>query len=210
MFVRDCMTRNPITLRLESDPLAGIALCKGGRFRHLPVVDENDRLVGVVSRNDLERFLAEKGSPGVMERQHYVKQVDIQKVPHVQPDFPLEEAIGLIVENKVTCLPVLEDDNLVGIVTETDLLEAMLEVFSGRQKGIRLTALVPYVKGSLAVVSAAIAKEDGIILSLNIFEGTRPSNWGCTLKVTEISQERLLKALEPIVLEVLDVREIGT
>lgn len=208
MFVRDCMTHDPITLRLESDPLAGIALCKAGRFRHLPVVDEENHVVGIVSRNDLERFLAGQGSPGVMERQHYVKQVDIQEVPYVRPDFPLEEAVKLIVENKVTCLPVLEGSKLVGIVTETDLLEATLEVFSGNRKGIRLTALVPYVKGSLADVSTAISEADGIILSLNIFEGTQPSNWGCTLKVTEITEEKLLEALDPIVLEILDVREI--
>ena len=208
MFVRDCMTHNPITLHLDSDPLAGIALCKGGRFRHLPVVDEEERLVGVVSRNNLEQFLAKKDCPGIMERQHYVRQVDIQHVPLVRPDFPVEEAARLIVENKVTCLPVMEGEKLVGIVTETDLLEAMLEIFSGSRKGIRLTALVLNVKGSLASVSAAIAKEGGNILSLNIFEGSEPSNWGCTLKATEISKEALLKALEPVVLEILDVREI--
>lgn len=208
MFVRDCMTHNPITLNLESDPLAGIALCKSGRFRHLPVVDGEDHLIGVVSRNDLERFLAEKEGPGVMERQHYVKQINMQEVAHTHPESPLEEAVKLMIETKTSCLPVVEGEKLIGILTQTDLLEALLEVFGGRKKGIRVTALVPYVKGSLADISAAISKEDGLILSLNIFEGTDPSNWGCTLKATKISKEQLEKALAPIVLEILDIRSI--
>jgi hypothetical protein len=88
------------------------------------------------------------------------------------------------------------------------MLQALLEVLSGQQKGIRLTALVPYVKGSLAVISTAVAEAGAMILSLNIFQGTDPSNWGCTLKAKDVSPEELVKAVEPWVEEILDVREI--
>lgn len=202
------MTSDPLTLRLESDPLAGIALCKSGGFRHLPVVDTEGQLVGVVSRVELELFLSEAESPGVMKRQHRVEQVKIGEVPPVQPDSPLEEAASLMVAHKTSCLPVVEQGRLVGVVTETDMLKALLQIFSGQQKGIRLTALAPYLKGSLAVISTAIAEAGGIILSLNIFEGTDPSNWGCTLKASDISQQELVRAVEPMVEEILDVREI--
>jgi acetoin utilization protein AcuB len=208
MFVRDFMTRNPVTLRPESDPLAGIALCKSGRFRHLPVVDAEGCVVGVVSRADLELFLAESESPGVIRRQHQVDHLNVCEIPPVQPDAPLEEAAQMMAESKTTCLPVVEEGRLVGVVTETDMLRALLEVLSGQEKGIRLTALVPYVKGSLAVISTAVAEAGAIILSLNIFKGTDPSNWGCTLKVKDISQAELIDAVRPWVEEILDVREI--
>lgn len=208
MFVRDCMTRDPVTLRPDSDPLAGVAICRSGRFRHLPVVDTESCVLGVVSRAELELFLSEAESPGVMKRQHRVEQAGYREVPPVQPDFPLEEAARLMVEHKTTCLPVVEEGKLVGIVTETDLLEALLEVFSGQQKGVRLTALAPYLKGSLAVISTAVAEAGGLILSVNVSKGTDPSNWVCTLKATDISQEDLAEAVGPMVDEILDVREI--
>jgi CBS domain-containing protein len=58
VFVRDCMTHKPVTLRPDSDPLAGVAICKSGKFRHLPVVGAEGRVLGVVSRADLELFLS--------------------------------------------------------------------------------------------------------------------------------------------------------
>jgi CBS-domain-containing membrane protein len=58
VFVRDCMTHRPVTLRPDSDPLAGVAICKSGKLRHLPVVDAEERVLGVVSRADLELFLS--------------------------------------------------------------------------------------------------------------------------------------------------------
>ena len=208
MFVRDCMTHKPVTLRPDSDPLAGVAICKSGKFRHLPVVDAEGRVLGVVSRADLELFLSKSESPGVMKRQHRVDQVEIREVPLLGPDYPLEEAANLMMEHKTSCLPVVEDGQLVGIVTETDLFKALLEVFSGQRKGIRLTALTPNLKGTLGVISTAIAEVRGDILSLNVFEGTAPDNRGLTVKVADASREELVAAVEPMVLEILDVREI--
>ncbi len=201
------MTHKPVTLRPDSDPLAGVAICKGGGFRHLPVVDEG-RVMGVVSRADLELFLSKSESPGVMKRRHRVNQVEIRQMPLLQPDCPLEAAASLMVEHKTSCLPVMEDEQLVGVVTETDLFKALLQVFGGQRKGIRVTALTPNMKGTLGVISTAVAEVRGDILSINFFKGTAPDNRGLTLKVADVSREELIKAVEPMVLEILDVREI--
>ena len=64
MLVRDCMTRNPICVHPESDPLAAIALCKSARIRRLPVIDAEGHIVGIVSRNDLELFLVQSALAG--------------------------------------------------------------------------------------------------------------------------------------------------
>jgi acetoin utilization protein AcuB len=102
----------------------------------------------------------------------------------------------------------MQDGELVGIITESDIFKSFLELFGGGQKGIRVTALAPYVKGNLAEISTAVADVGGLILSLNVFEGTDASNWTCTFKASEVSEEELLEAIKPLVVEVLDVREI--
>ncbi|HDD24515.1 MAG TPA: CBS domain-containing protein, partial [Chloroflexi bacterium] len=142
MFVRDCMTQNPITVRPESDPLAAVALLKCGSFRRLPVVDEQGNLVGIVARSDLEVFLSKAGSPGVLKRQHRVEQVMERSVVTVSPDCPLEEAANLMMTHKIGCLPVLEDDRLLGIVTETDIFQQLVSISGGGSPSLRLTVRV--------------------------------------------------------------------
>ena len=102
------MTRDPVTVRPGSDPLAGMMLLRSGRFRHLPVVDSDGRLAGIVDRDDLELFLSSAGSPGVAKRQHRIDQVMVRQVVTAPPDCPLEEAAARMVAHKIGSLPVVE------------------------------------------------------------------------------------------------------
>jgi acetoin utilization protein AcuB len=131
-----------------------------------------------------------------------------KKVITVDEDCPIEDAAGLMREHAIGGLPVLRDGDLVGIITESDIFEVFLEIFMAREEGVRLTVLAPYFKGSLAQISAAITERGGLIHALNEFVGEDPSNWGCHLKVADISKEELLEVVEPLVVKVLDVREI--
>ena len=95
-----------------------------------------------------------------------------------------------------------------GIITESDIFRVFTEMMGGFTKGIRLTLLAPNIRGSLAQISTAIAQAGGYILAFNVFAGEDPSNWGAHMKVTDISQEALLEAVRPLVLEILDIREV--
>jgi hypothetical protein len=77
-----------------------------------------------------------------------------------------------------------------------------------QEEGVRLTVLAPYFKGSLAQITAAITERGGLIHALNTFMGEDESNWGCHLKVADISKEELVEVVEPLVEEILDIREI--
>jgi acetoin utilization protein AcuB len=112
-----------------------------------------------------------------------------------------------MVDNKISGLPVMRGDILVGIITETDLFKLFIELFGARHKGIRLTILLPEKKGELAKVSNAITKCGGNIVSFAIFEGEDPSNGYCTLKVTGVDKATLLEAVTPAVEKIVDVRE---
>src|SRR5512143_2351867 len=132
MLVRDCMTPNPIRVHPESDPLAALGLCKSVHIRRLPVVDAEDHIVGLVTRNMLEQFLAKAPSPGVMKRQHAIEQVMVSPALTVSPDYPLEEAARLMVVHKIGSLPVIDRGRLTGIITETDIFKQFVEILGGQ------------------------------------------------------------------------------
>ena len=195
MFVRDCMTHNPITVRPESDPLAAMALLRCGDFRRLPVVDAEGKLVGIVAHNDLEVFLSQAGSPGVIKRQHRVDQVMSQEVMMVPPDCPLEEAASLMVEHKIGSLPVVENEQVVGIITETDIFRQFAAVLGGGTDSLRLTVQVPDAPGQLAKLSNCIAQVSGNISSVVAYDADQPGRINITLRVEGTDQETVLKAI---------------
>ena len=206
MLVRDCMTRNPITVRPSGDPLAALAVLNAGRFRHLPVTEEDGTLVGIVARPGLEMFLAQAGSPGVMKRQHRIDQMMTRTVATVWPDCPLEEAASLMVRLKVGSLPVVEDNRVVGIITETDIFKQFAAVLSGSPGSVRLTVQLSDVPGQLAELAGRIARAQGNISSMVTFTAGRPGRQNITLRVEGIASEVLLGTLEGMVgVEVLGV-----
>lgn len=206
MFVRDCMTRNPITVRPESDPLAAVSLLKSGGFRRLPVIDEAGELVGIVTRNDLEVFLSRAGSPGVIKRQHRVDQMMGCNVVMVSPDCPLEEAANLMVKHKIGSLPVVEDGRLVGIITETDIFTQFATVLGGGTDSLRLTVQVPNVPGQLADLAGRIAQVGGNISSVVAFAAELPEQINITLRIEGVRREAVLEAIsDQAELEVLHV-----
>jgi acetoin utilization protein AcuB len=183
-------------------------------IRRFPVVNKKGKLVGIVTRDDL---LYASPSPvtslSMWEVTYLMSQVTVEEtmteeVVTVEEDTPLEEAARIMADNKFGGMPVMRGDEVVGVITESDLFKAFLELFGGHEKGVRLTVLAPYFKGSLAEIATKITEAGGLILALNVFEGTEPSNWGCTLKVTEIDMDSLMEVVKPLVVEVLDVRII--
>jgi len=198
MLVQDCMTRNPICIRPEIDPVAAIGLLKAGGFRHLPVLDETGKLVGIVDRTDMETFLVKAGSPGVMKRNHRVDQLMQRNVISVTPTCPLEEAASLMVQHKIGSLPVLEDDRLVGIITETDIFSRFAAILGGGTSSLRLTVQVDNRPGQLAEVAKRIAAIDGNVTSIVAFDAGDAQRMNFTFRVQGVSEDALLQAVSSV------------
>lgn len=196
MFVRDCMTPNPITIRPESDPLVSVALMKTAGIRHLPVLDSEGSLVGIVGRGDLEMFLSTAASPSVMKRNYHVSQVMKREVIHVTPACPLEEAALLMVKHKIGCLPVVEQGALVGIITEIDIFERFVAVLGGGTDALRLTVQLDDIPGQMAGLAGHIAAVQGNISSVVGYPSDQPGRMNFTMRVTGIDRETLLEAIE--------------
>jgi acetoin utilization protein AcuB len=198
MLVRECMTANPIKVHPESDPLAALGLCKSARIRRLPVVDAEDHLVGIVTRNMLEQFLAKAPSPGVMKRQHSIEQVMVSPALSVAPDYPLEEAARLMVAHKIGSLPVVDEDKLIGIITETDIFKQFVEILGGQTAATRLTVEVADTPGELAKVVNVVAALQGNVCSVILTPGVRPQTRLVTLWIQDIDRDTLTRVIEAL------------
>jgi CBS domain-containing protein len=134
-IVADLMSRKLVTL-FETDALE---IIEGGmqryRFRHLPVVDAQGRLVGLVTQRDLLRVSASSLEPGATERTRElwalrrVADIMTREVTVVASDLLLVEAGRLMRDKKLGCLPVTDDAGLLlGLVTEADFVGLAIEL----------------------------------------------------------------------------------
>ena len=129
--VRDIMSAEVTTLGRNDTLLLAKDIMNLGRIRHFPVV-EDDELVGVVSQRDLYRAsLGTVMQYGEKAQRAFLESVAIKEVMadpiSIGPDAPVRDAARLMIEHKIGCLPVLEDNRLVGIVTETDMLQVVAD-----------------------------------------------------------------------------------
>ncbi len=133
MHVRDLMTRDVVAAH-PGDSLARLRdLMIDRDVRHMPVIDGEGDLVGLVSQRDLLRnHLTEQADvPDFIEdallEKLRVRELMTTGVISVDPDIDIREAAQLMYENKYGCLPVVEGNHLVGILTESDFVRLMAD-----------------------------------------------------------------------------------
>jgi acetoin utilization protein AcuB len=190
------MTPNPTTVRPESDPMAAQTLLRYGRFGRLPVVDENGKLAGIITASDLELFFSTAPSPGVVKRQFRVDQVMKSPVYTVSPDYPLEEAARLMMRHKIGGLPVVEENKVVGIITESDIISQLVESLSGDSPSLRVTVQVPDRPGQLARVAGQMAALNCNICSMLL---ARMGDWGnLTMRLQGADRQTVVQAIREL------------
>ena len=213
MLVGERMTKRPVTTAPDTPIEEALKLMRESKVRRLPVLDKKGKLVGIITEKDLLYVSPSPATSLSIYELHYliskikVQDVMCKDVITATEYTPLEEAARIMADNKIGSLPVMRDGKLVGIITETDAFKILLELFGAREKGIRLTMLVPEQKGMLATITRDIAEMGGNIISLGTFLGDDPSNRLITVKVAELGQDELVSAMEALGMEMVDVRE---
>jgi acetoin utilization protein AcuB len=197
MLVVERMITQPVTVTDDATVKQALDIVEEHKLRHLPVLDAEEMLVGIVSEKDLLRA---KGSEPV-------RNVMTREVVTVTEYTALEEAARIMADHRISSLPIMRNGRLVGIITETDLFKIFLELLGARQEGVRLTMLVPEEKGMLASVTNEIAAMGGNILALSTFMGEDPTNRMVTAKVANVPSEKLVAIMEALGMEIVDVRE---
>ena len=133
--VQDYMTREPVTLH-ESDPLReAVQLVMVRRIRHIPILNAEEKLVGIVTDRDVKRTLPSPLSSTAQEEHEAVlettalSQVMTREPITTTPEADIADAVEVLVDSRIGGLPVLDDDGvLVGVFTEKDGLRAFLDL----------------------------------------------------------------------------------
>jgi acetoin utilization protein AcuB len=214
MLIRERMSTNPVTIPANLPITEALRVMRQSDVRRLPVLDENGRLVGIVSEKDLLYASPSPATSLSIYEMHYllsrllVSELMITDVITIGPDTPVEEAARIMSDHKIGGLPVMEGDKLVGIITETDVFTVLLEMLGARQSGLRLTLEIPERKGEMARITTEIARLGGNILALGTFLGDDPTTGIVTVKVEDVSAEALEAAMRDLGFKILDVRQI--
>jgi acetoin utilization protein AcuB len=215
MLVRERMTVNPVTTTPDTTVPDALRLMRERKIRRLPVLDSQGQLIGIVSDKDL---LLASPSPAttlaVWEIPEILAKITVGKVMSrnvvtVADDTPLEEAACVMADRQIGGLPVMHGEKMVGIITETDLFKTLLQLFGGRRPGVRLTVAASGAKGTLAKITSAVYSAGGDIVGLGFMEIMDPAGmqWHVMLKVQDVPKDRLVEAVRPLVIEILDARE---
>ena len=214
MIIERRMTRNPVTATPDMSVADASALMKREKVHRLPVLDKEHHLVGIISEKDI---LYASPSPvstlSIHEMAYLLSQLTVKKlmthdVVTITKDTTVEEAARLMVDQDLSALPVVENDKLIGIVSKSDLFKILLELFGARHYGVRMSFLVEDKPGAIAAISNELSKHGVDIIAFGTFMGTDSSNAVCTIKMQGISISDAIDLVKPMVMEVLDVREV--
>jgi CBS domain-containing membrane protein len=129
LYVRDIMTKDVATLELNDKLRIADDVMQLGRIRHMPVLNEKQEIVGIVSQRDLFRSaLARCIGYGEYAQQKLLDQLVVKEVMSVNvaivnPYTPVQQAARMMLERKIGCVVVAEEERLVGILTESDFVK---------------------------------------------------------------------------------------
>ena len=213
MLVEDRMTSDPLTITTDTSLKDALELVRSKSFRHLPVLDEDGGLVGIVTEKSLVYASPTPTTTlSVFEVDYVLSRTKVGQVIQgsvitVGPDLPIEEAARVMIDHRIGCLPVVEDEKLVGIISDTDIFRVFVEGLGGGHPSLRITIVVPEEVGSLAQVANRVAALGGNIHSLGIFWGDQPEDRVVAFRLEGVDRETAVQALEADGVQVVHVWE---
>lgn len=218
MLVNDYMTRHPIMIAPDIPAAEAQRLMIENNVRHLPVIGDGKRLLGLITRDRLSIPPTDLASLDVWEISRILSNLKVEDVMvkgkdliTIEQDATLERAAQRMIKNKVGCLPVVDEGIVVGIITELDMLAELSNLLGGSVPGVRVTIRVPDKIGEYAKITSAIAENGwGIYTSGGVPSPKRPDFWDVVIKVRNVTKDNLIPVLEAIEgQEIIDVREVS-
>lgn len=166
MFVKLWMRSKVITLLPDATIAEASSLMNESRIRRIPVTNQNNRLLGIISKDDIKKALPstvdanQDETSRALANQVKIESFMTQAPITVSPVDTLEKVATIMRQHKVGGIPVVENDLLVGIITESDIFDAFVEVLGGSNKDTRIEFTIPHDTTSIYKVFDILAEYD--------------------------------------------------
>lgn len=200
MFVKLWMTSNVLSVTSNQPIVEVEQMMRQHRIRRVPVVDEG-QLVGIISREDLFRAMPSIFDPSIspehLEQAGRLTAATIMTPSPitVDPSTPLEEAALLMRTHKFGSLVVVQDDQVVGIITETNIFDAFLEILGARKEGARIELKIDRSPQAFYAMMQVFKKCQMTVLGMTVFPDFSEEHQLVTLKVQGEDMDRLVDSL---------------
>ena len=214
MIVSKIMTRNPVFIHPELSLTEARSLMDREQIGHIPVLNKNNELAGLITREDLLKAGPSPATSLDMYEISYLlskltaDKAMVRNVITVQENEVIEEAARIMADRNIGCLPVMNGPLLVGIVTDTDIFHFFVNAFGARHQGVRITINFREKPGQLAAFAGLIAEKGGNIVAFVTSEGDDIAHRRATFKITGLSRavvEAVIRTLDEA--ETEDIRE---
>ncbi|WP_062004376.1 CBS domain-containing protein [Streptococcus cristatus] len=165
MAVKDFMTRKVVYISPDTTIAHAADIMRDQKLHRLPVI-ENDKLVGLVTEGTIAEASPSKATSLSIYEMNYllnktkVKDVMIQDVVTISQYASLEDATYLMLKNKIGILPVVDNEQVYGIITDRDIFKAFLEVSGYGEKGVRMRFVTEDEVGVLSHIIALLVEEN--------------------------------------------------
>lgn len=175
MYINNQMTANPYTVGKDDSITDAIALMHDKGLRRLPVV-ENGKAVGIITKSDIATVSPTKATTLSIYEVNYllsktlVKDVMTKDPITISPDALLEEAAVLMRENRISGLIVVDEkNNVMGIITESDIFDAFIDMFGMKKKGTRISVEAVDKPGVMAEIATIFKNHNANITNMVVF-----------------------------------------
>lgn len=215
MFVRHRMSSPAVTVGPALPVMDALQVMKEQNVRRLPIVDSKGRLVGIVSEKDVMRASPSEATTLSIYEVSYllhrltVAEIMARDVITVTEDTPLEEAARLMAERHLGGLPVMRGNQVVGIITETDILMGFSEALGAFAAGVRVMVDLPDEPGAVASVVDTVKELGGNIAALSLLRPHDPGRGYLVARIQGVRADLLESRLRQGPGKVLDVREMA-
>lgn len=196
LLVRDSMVREVITVSPQTTAAEALKLCREKGIRHLPVL-EGGLMVGLISDRDLRLATPALGDPNRAAALEKIRVGDemSREITTTDPEDPIEQAAMAMHERKIGCLPVVEGDELVGILTASDVMAALVRLVGAHEPGSRLEVALPDRPGSLAEV-AGLIRDTGVNIVSVLSAPSEDSRSVAVIRLSTINPAGVVESLQ--------------